>query len=52
VPRDLRRRTASHDARRLPQKLRERAAKEVSFYIFVFVRMHVDSVDHMHYLDS
>ncbi|CAO3590230.1 unnamed protein product [Absidia cylindrospora] len=30
VPRDLRRRTASHDARRLPQKLRERAAKEIA----------------------
>ncbi|KAI8342334.1 ribonucleases P/MRP protein subunit POP1-domain-containing protein [Chlamydoabsidia padenii] len=30
VPRDLRRRTASHDARRLPQKLRQRAAKEIA----------------------
>lgn len=39
VPRDLRRRTASHDHRRLPQKLRERAAKEVSKkrYIFLYV---------------
>lgn len=30
VPRDLRRRTASHNAKRVPKRLRERAIKEVS----------------------
>ena len=30
VPRAMRRRTASHDVKRVPKRLRERAAKEVS----------------------
>ena len=34
VPRDLRRRTASHNVKRVPKRLRARAAKEVSNVIY------------------
>lgn len=34
VPRDLRRRTASHNVKRVPKRLRSRAAREVSKLIF------------------
>ena len=33
VPRDLRRRTASHNVKKVPRRLRARAAKEVRIYI-------------------
>lgn len=33
VPRDLRRRTASHNVKKVPRRLRTRAAKEVRVYI-------------------
>ena len=34
VPRDLRRRTASHNVKRVPKRLRARAAKEVEHDVF------------------
>lgn len=34
VPRELRRRTASHNVKRVPKRLRARAAREVRFDIF------------------
>ncbi len=39
LPKDLRRRTASHNVKRVPKRLRSRAAKEVcSFYCVLAVR--------------
>lgn len=34
VPKDLRRRTASHNAKRVPKRLRKQAAREVRLYCF------------------
>ena len=43
VPKDLRRRTASHNVKKLPQRLRVRAAKEVSLAheLMVILRIYV-----------
>jgi ribonuclease P/MRP protein subunit POP1 len=35
LPRELRRRTASHNAKRVPRRLRERAKKEVWYFAFI-----------------
>jgi ribonuclease P/MRP protein subunit POP1 len=43
VPKDLRRRTASHNVKRVPKRLRQRAAREVGGMVYLRVEVRTNS---------